>query len=273
MQQRNKVLCVIVLYNTVITESIAYSSLVQAGIDIFIVDNSPTYAAYQDITYKNVVKYLHCPNNPGVSFAYNKAAIFATEQGYEWMLISDQDTYIPSDIIAEFNKCIQQYPSIKLFCPKVFINNNRILSPVKSKYYLSKPSKNAPDGIIDLKNYSIINSGIIVNLEAFHEVGGYNEMVNLDFSDIQFIERFGAVYSNACVLDSSCIQSYSNEVQSQKQKLNRFKLFCQSLKHYEPIVYTNRLWLWIVVMKRTVSLCLQCRSLTPICIMFNNYLR
>ena len=95
-----QLLFVIVIYNLDFHQSSTYQTLLLPHSDIptYIIDNSLYSQIVQD---SNVIFYSHHPDNPGVSFAYNEAAKYAKENGYEWMLLLDQDTHFPNGILQE----------------------------------------------------------------------------------------------------------------------------------------------------------------------------
>lgn len=264
-----KVLVAIVLYNLDLSESIAYNSLNKCDNSKFLIYDNSRYVKghYSD---DRVVAYIHDPENGGLSKAYNYAAAFAKEHGYDWLLLADQDTFFPEQSLSVYISAIENNPRIKLFVPKVRVKDEKYMSPVRMRHYFTKTSKECFSGLIDPSKSGIINSGLLINVDAFWSVGGYNEKVWLDFADFQFIERFGSKYNEAIVIDLECVQSFSNEEQSVDQKLSRYKHFCTSVKHYEPIKKINKFWINLVVLKRAVSLCVQSKSLSPI-IMYSKY--
>ena len=69
-----------------------------------------------------------------------------------------------------------------------------------------------------IKEYDIINSGMLIKVADFIKAGGYKEDVSLDFSDFQFIERLKRVTKNFIVLNIECIQDFSNNAED-KAKL------------------------------------------------------
>lgn len=265
---------VMVLYNQKVWDCNTYHTLVSSNseLPLFIYDNSPE-PQHKPVEFAKNVKYVSDISNPGLSYAYNRAADYAKEKGYPWMLILDQDTLFTPNIIDEYTQAIRQNPDIKLFAPPMMLlENEKYMSPVKVRCRLAHPSKSVPNGVVSLKTYSPINSGMMINLEAFREAGGYNERVKLDFSDYQFVERFSKKQDSFYVLSSVCRQEYSNEVQSKEQKLHRYGLFCNSLKACDKVGISDKVGDFYVVFKRMCSLILQTKSLKPISIFTRKYL-
>lgn len=268
---QNQILICLVIYNEVINNTKAYKSLVIHNVNnTFIYDNSTDILLNKNSSTSK--GYFHDSYNSGLSKAYNFAAKYAKDKGYKWILLTDQDTFFPENAIEIYYNAIENNPDIKLFLPRVKIGNGGFMSPVKSIHYFSKIAMQCPLGIINPEKYSIINSGLCINIDAFFKVGGYNEKVWLDFADIQFIERFANKYDKAYVLDLECIQSFSNEEQDISQKINRYKLFCNSIKHYESTNRFNKFWIFCIVLKRALSLSRQSKSFKPFSIFAKYYI-
>ncbi len=275
-----KVLIVIVLFQETLDNCLSYQSLKEscslyksgAEFGFFIYDNSP----YLQPVSKDrvIVRYVSDIENGGVSKAYNEAAIFAKENGYNWLLIADQDTFFPSSIYEKYYDALLQNTTINLILPKVRVaKEGKYMSPVRKNHFFSRLSDSVPTGQINPAHYSIINSGILVKVDAFLNVGGYNENVWLDFADFQFIERFTKKYDKAFVVNVECIQSFSDEIPDIHQKIYRFKLFCSSVKYFEPRKLIDHIWIFGVVVKRCLSLVLQSHSLKPFSIIRKYYLQ
>lgn len=268
---KTKILQVIVIYNIQFDD---LKNKIPSHLDCIIIDNS-----YESlIKPKNRLKgktnfiYVHFPNNPGLSYAYNYACEYAANKGYNWILISDQDTIFPENYYLIYEAAVKNNPQIKLFCPKVIIPNGKYLSPVPLRHFFPRFEHSVPTGIINISNFAIINTGLLINVKAYQEIGGYNNKVWLDYADFQFIERFNKYYSEGYVIDITLTQSFSNEVENIIDKINRFKKFCSSIKHYESSSYKNKIFIHLAVLKRTLSLCSQSKSLIPFRIFFKNYI-
>ncbi len=269
----SEILCVIVLYNISYKESQSYNCLSTTDTDIILIDNSDDGTARE---YPENIPVVRFPSNPGLSHAYNRAANFAAENGYKWLMLADQDTFFEKDIISKYIFASHKYPEVKFFCPAVTTTDtHHLLSPVKQILYFSRPTryKKFENILIDISSYAIINSGMLINLETFYKAGGYNENVSLDFSDFQFIERLSTISRNACVIDSEAQQDFSNDTQSSEQKLKRYSRFCISLKGYKCNSSLKKIFLNLLVIKRAVSLSLSTKTLLPFNLYLKKYLR
>lgn len=266
-----KILIVTVIYNQRISDTNVYKTLLSEKEDVYIYDNSPSPQPIDNLP-KNWV-YVWDKSNPGLSIAYNTAAYYAATHGYDWLLISDQDTIYPQKTLERYRWHIGEFQTTRMFIPKVKISDSTYLSPVKSKFYFARTSDKTPvSGEIELKRYAVINSGILVTTDSFLSCGGYNNKVFLDFSDFQFIERFEKLYKIAYVTDIICQQDFSDINDSHSKKLMRFEMFCKSLKEYKCIQKRNKIFIHLAALRRVIALSLKIRSLKPIKIFLLRYL-
>lgn len=270
------ILLVIVLYNERLENSQSFKSLydLKSSIPLFVWDNS-IVAQHNQTEFPQNIKYVHCPENYGVSFAYNRAAEYARLINISWLLLLDQDTIFPIGALELYEKSIDLDKRINIIIPQVKISEGRYISPVKRNILFLKPQRLVPNGYVDISEYYFINSGIAIKRKLFELVNGYNEQVKLDFSDIEFIHRLRKIKNESVVmfvLDCICLQSFSNQEQSLSQKLKRFELFCQSLKYCSRENMSDRIVLFFIVFKRAISLSLVSLTFEPLFVLFKKYL-
>lgn len=271
-----QILYVIVLYNQRLQDCNTYKTLLLdnlVGNALFIFDNSPIpqHEAYE---FEGLnVKYISARLNPGLSFAYNRAADYAKECGYEWILILDQDTKFPSGIILEYSRAISENQDVKLFAPRIYSNETTIMSPLKDNLYFNIKSVDLYNRRLDSRKYSVINSGMVVNVDAMLSVWGYDEGVWLDYSDIEFVERFSRKYDSFYVIESICHQEFSNDIQSIEQKLCRYRYFCNCIKAIPKESFTRQVCYALLILKRAISLTRQSLNLTPLRVSISEYFK
>lgn len=265
------ILAVVVLYESDLFQCSTYKSLLEyCGLTVFVYDNSRISRISQELPDHYI--YVHNPNNAGVSAAYNRASQYALVNGFEWILILDQDTIFPHDIISEYRKAICSNPEIQLFAPLIKIDDEYYLSPSIKKHRVSHLTKQAVLGKLELSKFAVINSGMLIQIKAFFACGGYNEKVWLDFSDHQFTERFQKHSLYFYVINAVCFQNFSNQSHNVEGLVARYGMFCSSLKYCEKSSVTDHLeYLWIV-WKRACSLILRTRKVIFIKIFFKDYL-
>lgn len=269
MTREIKILICCVLYNEKLSRSITYLSLLKGYNSVFIYDNSP-FPVLDCIEIPKTWAYIHNPDNPGLSVAYNEAAKYAKENDFDWILLTDQDTYFPPNSLAQYYEGINEQGYLPVICPLVFTGNGSIMSPLRCHHYLPTNNSVEPPSIISLKEYVIINSGMLIRVSAFFEVGGYNSKVFLDFADYQFIERISTKFNSAFVIPLELKQSFSNDIQDLSSKQKRYDLFCKSIKQYKTIKPFDKIYLYNVMFRRAISLMIKNNSFAPIVTLLRN---
>lgn len=263
------VMYVVVLYGQRLEDCNAYRTLLHDRDRVYVFDNSPTPSG--PAALKKGWHYESRPDNPGLSAAYNRAAEYAKEEGLGWLVITDQDTTYPEGAGDEYERLPGKYPEEKVFIPQVEIPGGKYLSPVAKRGFMTILADRPLLGRIELGKSAIINSGLMVELDAFFRCGGYNEKVFLDFSDFQFIDRLSRVVEKGRVTDAVLRQSFSAKVDSPETQMRRFGMFCRSLSGYEHAGIGQRAGLLLTVWKRALALSLASRSARPMAIALRNY--
>ena len=228
-------LFVIVIYNCVITQSIAFQSLLNTDVslhakDIFVYDNS---GSAQEIPRVNeIIYYYHNPLNAGVSAAYNEGFRKAKQLNKKWLLLLDQDTGLPTDALKKYIQNISSYSDKRVFVPTLMDGDQRI-SPFKLRWGKGIKVMSRQPGVHSFRHLCVINSGLLISSKLFESAGGYDERFPLDFSDMAFIERLSLLTSEFVLVDTVFIHSLS----SQQDKyvhisvlLSRFKKYCLAAK-------------------------------------------
>jgi len=228
----DEVFAVLVLYRLELANSSSFvslrDSLTRAGcsIDFLVYDNSPSP---QDVSLAKEdpyrITYDHDPSNPGVSKAYNTALRMAREQRKRWLLLLDQDTTFPPDALTIYCQALRTGQA-ELYAP-VLKTGPRLISPCFYWKGIGFPLRKAPKGLMPLKNRSVLNSGMLVNVVAMERIGGFNERIPLDFADHDFCSRFSRESGSICILDMDCQHGYADREASDIRKdLHRFSLYC-----------------------------------------------
>ena len=192
----SKTLICIVLYKTNVEESLTYKSLLEANIgnlnlNLLLFDNS---SETQEIPDKSQVKveYYQDITNVGVAGAYNYAAKRAKEMKMEELLFFDQDSDLPKNFFDKLIIAKQENPTQKLFVPLVK-DGDLIVSPSYSVFNKFSP-KRYFSGLTKVNDCSIINSGMMVSLSVFEELGNYHLELPMYHSDTYFFHRYKQKY-------------------------------------------------------------------------------
>jgi len=254
------ILFVVVLYRCKIEECLTYKSLLHElnHEDIFVYDNSP----FKQNTNLKVGEYISDTSNSGLSVAYNTAAEYARQKGYEWLLLLDQDTTFPKGAYNEYLRAIRQNPDIHMIVPKHKISTGMFISPTKFNNYVSREQERVLDGVVSFVDACPINSGILVDLISFVSAGGYAPAVYLDFSDICFIKKYEKYFREFYVLPSvTCFQQYSVEELDFDKTLSRYKIWLDCVLNISFDMRREKMDTLMFVLRRTISLCKSFRSL------------
>ena len=237
----SKILFVIVLYKVRLTESLTFQSLnktvksflPQIQVDLLICDNSPTsqFDINEDTgTNAFNVYYLHDSVNPGISLSYNRAVELALIKEKKWLLVLDQDTILPTEGLRKYINALKNWPDFPVYTPQVY-SGDTLLSPCRYFMHRGSPFTIIKPGVNILQGKNVINSGLLINVEAYREVGGYDEKVWLYFSDFVFFDRLKKHYKKFIVLDFSVEHELSSSDYSDLSfAINRFTYYCQGAK-------------------------------------------
>lgn len=220
---------------------------------MFVYDNSPEALHSADELKRMDIEYVSDTSNPGVSKAYNTAARYARANGYEWLLILDQDTAFQDDGYVKKCKRMAENGQHALYVPLVRKTNGPPLSPLWMEHHIPKSAITEANRAYPMRNVSVINSGMLINTDAFLLAGGYNEDVPLDLADYQFIERLSRMVDDFYLTDYVLFQPFSNDTGCIDSLKTRFKSYCVSAVNYDA-GFVSRCEILFTMFKRCVSL-------------------
>lgn len=273
------ILGVVVVYNTSINKCSTLISLNKSALlynkvlDIIIYDNSANSQQTSSlVSYTNLnFFYYHDITNPGVSKAYNYAAKKAVEIKKKFLLLLDQDTIFPDDSLQKYVEAVNKNEDQFLFCP-ILTTAKGIFSPLKYYFRRGMIWKNIKPGVYSLKNRSALNSGMLVSLTAYSLTGGYNNEIELYFSDFDFINRFKKQFKNIVVIDLYCSHSLSDiEKVDLISAIRRFKYYVSG-SFNSILSFKDYIYIFATVFLRSLKLAWQYKCFTFINIFFKKYL-
>ena len=258
-----RLLIVIVIYEELLNNSESYNTLMKAlecpadfNLEIYVHDNSSEKQFDNGCFQVNGIKhyYFHDSSNVGISKAYNSAEKYAVANNYQWLLFLDQDTTLPSDLLLHYEQSMRKNVNIDMFVPLIRIENGSIISPFRNILNVGVPIKKPIYGVQPIAKYGVINSALMVTAASFKSAGGYNELVKLDFSDMQFVQRYSKRYVSFFVTPAVCCQNLSTQERDVDRLLKRFEYFCQGARHCHRESIFDDLTYIFIVLKRTISL-------------------
>lgn len=148
-------------------------TILQLVDNIIIIDNSESDNWSNDFKYEN--DKIHIENlkdNLGIAKALNIGYNIACESGSDWVLSLDQDSFVPTFIIDVYKEYIEEHPDKKI-------------GALMPSFYLCPNAVNLIGGR-DEECEDYMTSGSLVNLQAYKEVGGFNDELFIDMVDTDF---------------------------------------------------------------------------------------
>jgi GT2 family glycosyltransferase len=231
------ILVVIVLYKKKPQECPSFNWLQEAtrahsSPAVFVHDNSPAACA---VEYPNII-YYHSQQNVGVSKAYNMAYSYALDAGKKWMLLLDQDTVLTESGLLAFQESVRAHEGIEIFTP-LLVDSGSIVSPFRIRWGKGKRLQKIKSGLHTFRSLRMINSGLLITVDAFRRVGGFDERFPLDLSDVVFADRLRQQHPQFVLVNASVGHSLSAKSAdvTPDEDLSRFKSFIASVRLYKTI--------------------------------------
>ncbi|MEJ5961290.1 glycosyltransferase [Pedobacter immunditicola] len=275
-----QLLPVVVLYQQNIGQSLTLQSLQlnleRSGLrmDIFVYDNSPEPQAVEpEFPWKSFnVYYAHDPDNGGLSKAYNTAAVRARLLKKTWLLLLDQDTIFSVDFLEVYAHTVNENPQLEIFAPLLQLERGKIFSPCLLRHKRGYPPRKIASGKHRLSVYSPVNSGLLVSLNLFLKVGGYNEKLKIDFCDFQFLEKVRKVSPYFFLTTATGLQNYSNAEKSVQKQQHRFRMYLLDAINSDKPSLADEIGFFYAVTRHTLGLTIKLRSLSFLGLYFHYYL-
>jgi len=171
----------IVSYNPGPEMRLALCSVLSQVSTVFVIDNASSNESavmLAELCAEPAVTLISNKDNVGVAGAFNQAARMAIGQGYEWMLLMDQDAVAPAGLVQRLMRGVDGWGGTRL---------PAVLCPLSIGSDPSGHQSAVPNA--DMAVGACINAGSIVRLVAWEAVGGYDEDFFVDYVDIEFCFR------------------------------------------------------------------------------------
>lgn len=173
----NFVAAIVVTYNrkVLLKENLqALRNQSYRDLDIFIIDNASTDGTYEyikDLLNDNRVKYYNTGSNIGGAGGFSYGIKLATEKGYSYCWVMDDDTIAEKDALDELMKATMQVGKFSFLCSMVnWIDGNPcIMNKVNFSKDLYKSSLLLENGIIPVQSCSFVSC--FVNTDYVKKLG------------------------------------------------------------------------------------------------------
>ena len=160
---------------------------------IYLLQNSPETDLEKVLNEK--VSVIDNKKNIGLSAAFNIGLKIAKDEGYDFAVLFDQDSFLSeSDFNILFNEYNKYSIQHKVMCigPSLNIYGNVLTTP---KWSLNSKIDSEVDSVLN-----IITSGMLLNINYALEIGGFNDNFPVDFCDFFFCWK--SLYNGFLILKS-----------------------------------------------------------------------
>lgn len=168
----NKYAAVIVLYKPeleLLSRNI--SQVLKTSISsIILIDNSPNELDNSFLLSFNskIINYVYNNGNKGIAYGLNAGLKIADSLGYNWVLQLDQDSIIPMDMINIYDLFLSKNKdNVGMLCPQL----------------LQGVDRKTGDATCISKVLFAITSGSLININAWNDIGRYDEKLFIDGVD------------------------------------------------------------------------------------------
>jgi rhamnosyltransferase len=143
---------------------------------LYVIDNSEQFNnnLQRLIEKNNEILYIHDGLNEGISKRLNQAAQKAIDEGYEWLLTMDQDSYFDQETINYYLQEVSNYKYLKEVAMFGIEHDEKMVST-------------SGDSFINVS--LLITSGSIVNLKTYKQIGGFDNNLFIDHVDHEYCLR------------------------------------------------------------------------------------
>lgn len=175
----------IITYNPTLTDvSTCLEALCNQVERVIIVDNaSKNVKSLQEVVSKYAnVTLVKNSQNIGFAKALTQVFEWAKSQGFNWVLTLNDDSVVPSNMISEYKKILENQGNL---VNQKNAKNSKIA-------IVCSLLKNRLDGTIlhsKCHEDECITSGSLTSVEAWQEIGGFDEWLEIDGVDFDFSRR------------------------------------------------------------------------------------
>lgn len=232
MINENSIIAVVVLYKSKFEDvksiQTLSNSIFVAGwkkMDLVIYDNSPEYNTEPLENSTFYIHYIPDYTNSGVSKAYNSAFEIGRSLGKKYILLLDQDT----EVADSYCRNLVSIDGVHSIIVPRLESRGVILSPCRYRLGRGTSLKitECTEGVKSIKGRNFLNSGSLISISLFEQVGGFDETVPLYFSDFNFFNRVRRFVGFYYQMDAAFNHEMSSNDERDMNKFSkRFEFYC-----------------------------------------------
>lgn len=142
---------------------------------VFVYDNTPEKPSVisKRISQLPSIQYIYSGANIGIASALNVLSIKTIEEGFEYIMTFDQDSFATDHIVSSLLQIAEFDQTIAIVSPLHKVQNEKIPPPT-SQY----------DQIL-----TTMTSGNLLRLSAYKTLGGFLDKLFIDYVDIEYCLR------------------------------------------------------------------------------------
>ncbi|MEK4452292.1 MULTISPECIES: glycosyltransferase family 2 protein [unclassified Paenibacillus] len=166
----------IVLYNPDISRLQENMNAIHPQVDyLILIDNASENINEIESVTRDFEKVILLKNdkNYGIATALNQIVQYSSSKFSEWVLLLDQDSVVPKNMIEQFSK-YRTIDSVGIITPRIVDRN-----------YLEEVKNDSETAYIE----KCITSGSFINISLFKKLGGFDEKMFIDFVDFEYCAR------------------------------------------------------------------------------------
>lgn len=256
------VCCVCVTYNAKTKDVWAiFNSLHGQVADFIVVDNSLITDSSCVQTFPG--KVIHLGRNFGIATAQNVGITAALSLGYDFVLLTDQDTLYPPEFVNEMLIGFKFDSSVGVVVPDVFDEIKGVLQGFtrrNSKTF----SRRRLDKITPVLHANA--SGMLIRSDCFNKVGLMNEELFIDWVDFEWCWRF--IRKNVLIVAQPHV-IINHKLGDERRKLFIYDVSARNDQRY---FYIIRNAVYILFRNKTLNIHLKLALFSKIVCYFFGYL-
>jgi rhamnosyltransferase len=220
-----KIAACVVLYNSQQSVEQHISSYINYVGKAYVIDNTETKdRPYQfSSVHQPKTTFIHDRKNEGIAKRLNQACTLAINEGFEYLLTMDQDSYFDESSIGLYLQCIENFDKKKQV--SMFGVN-----------YENQTQKESCD-FVNVK--SLITSGSIINLNSYEQIGEFDENLFIDLVDTEYC--FNSIQKGYAIIQfPNIFMHHQIGTVSQQRSLKNLKTSLRSIHSVSRLYYMTR---------------------------------
>ncbi len=218
-----------ILYNpppSVKHNILSYINVVQK---IYLFDNSDSKISDSTLfAFESKVIIINNWSNEGIAKNLNVACELAIKDGFEFLLLMDQDSFFDEASINEYFKCIE-----------AFTENKKEVSA----FGINHETKSIESNCNYNKVKHLITSGSIINLNNYKNIGHFDENLFIDFVDTDYC--FKSILKGYELIEiKNIFMNHQIGTIIEKRSIKNFKLSNRSIHSGVRLYYMLRNFLY-----------------------------